>query len=259
MTSVRQISAAALCVMAALWFAGCGIVVEISRPEVSCERRKFVTIGATVVWKFLGNSAFFFENGMTITADGAPDAFHPADDERARDWLANAGAPGNWWVLVTDAKGDPVVQGPDDPMPGFYIARTSLQDESKPETDPRRYVDADTVPFVVLPYNQLDQLGAKLGDFAVVTNRRNGRYTYAILADLGPPRYAGEGSIALAKSLGINEDARWGGADEGVLYIVFPGSGNGKPRSLAEIEAEGARLFEAWGGRRRVDTCLDGK
>ena len=254
---MRQISAAALCVMAALWFAGCGIVVEISRPEVSCERRKFVTIGATVVWKFLGNSAFFFENGMTITADGAPDAFHPADDERARDWLANAGAPGNWWVLVTDANGEPVVQGLNDPMPGLYISMTALQDESKAEADPRRYVNADVVPYIVLPYSQHGD--AELGDFAVVMNRRNGLYTYAIFADLGPPRYAGSGSIALAISLGINEDARWGGADGGVLYIVFPGSGNGKPRSLAEIEAEGAKFFEAWGGMRRVDTCLDRK
>ena len=255
---MRKMGAVALCVMAALVFAGCGISIAITRePVVSCKKGGIFKVEDTIVSRFQGDKAFFFESGMTITADGAPDAFNPQDDDRARDWLANAGAPGNWWVLVTDANGEPVVQGLNDPMPGFYISMTALQDESKAEADPRRYVNADVVPYIVLPYSQHGD--AELGDFAVVMNRRNGLYTYAIFADLGPPRYAGSGSIALAISLGINEDARWGGADGGVLYIVFPGSGNGKPRSLAGIEAEGARLFEAWGGMRRVDTCLDRK
>ena len=257
---MRKATAAAWCAVAALLCAGCGISVVISTPTLpplDCEREGLFRVEATTVWRFRGDSAFFFESGMTITAFGAPDAFHPEDDERARDWLANAGAPANWRAFATDANGKLVVQGLGDPMPGFYISKTGLQDESRAETDPRRYVNADIVPYIVLPYSQHGD--AELGDFAVVMNRRNGRLTYAIFADPGPPRYAGEGSIALARSLGINDNARWGGADGGILYIVFPGSGNGKPRSLAEIEAEGAKFFEAWGGMRRVDTCLDRK
>jgi hypothetical protein len=42
----------------------------------------------------------------------------------------------------------------------------------------------------------------------------------------------------------------------GVAYVVFPGSGNGRPRSLEEINAEGERLFRAWGGERQLDACL---
>jgi hypothetical protein len=41
-----------------------------------------------------------------------------------------------------------------------------------------------------------------------------------------------------------------------VIYVVFPGSGNGKPRPIAEINSEGARLFKDWGGMMRIDACF---
>ncbi len=44
--------------------------------------------------------------------------------------------------------------------------------------------------------------------------------------------------MALADSLGIRSDARNGGARRGILYLVFPGSGNGRPRSIEEIKVE---------------------
>jgi hypothetical protein len=65
-----------------------------------------------------------------------------------------------------------------------------------------------------------------LGDFAVVMNLRNGKSSYAIYADIGT---MGEGSIALADNLGIWSDARRGGQSDGILYLVFPGSGNLQP------------------------------
>jgi hypothetical protein len=39
-----------------------------------------------------------------------------------------------------------------------------------------------------------------------------------------------------------------------ILYIVFPGSGNGKPRSPHQIQALAARLFADWDGDARVNT-----
>jgi hypothetical protein len=33
--------------------------------------------------------------------------------------------PGNWWALVT-RNGRPIVQGADDPAPGFYVSTTTL-------------------------------------------------------------------------------------------------------------------------------------
>ena len=234
---------------------GCGISFEISRPELTCVREPLFTVGYTEVWRLEGNSAFTFESGMTVTCDGAPDCYHPTDDDLARDWLENCGEPGNWWACVTDEDGELVIQGPDDAAPGFCVSMTALQDLSADPRTPPRYADAASVPFIVLPYTQTGD--AQLGDLATVYNKANGRIVQAIFADLGPPRFAGEGSVALAEALGVDSDAKWGGTTEGIVYIVYPGSGNGAPRPVADIESEGQRLFEAWGGMQQLDVCLE--
>jgi hypothetical protein len=191
-----------------------------------------------------GTAAFFYESGMTIDADGAPNAYHP--DNTGLDDLANAGTPGRWEGLAKDPYGEPYIQGPDDPYPGYYVSATALADRSKPISDPTRYVDATKIPFVVLPGGMARELGARPGDFAIVFNQRNGKSSYAIFADVGPFDHIGEGSVALAEGLGIRSDARNGGARRGILYMVFPGSGNGRPRTNEEISAEGEKLLQAW-------------
>jgi len=191
-----------------------------------------------------GSSAFFYESGMTIDADGAPNAYHP--DNTGLDDLANAGTPGRWEGLAKDADGEPIIQGSDDPFPGYYISATALADRSKPYNDPTRYVDASKIPFVVLPGGMARQLGARPGDFAAVFNQRNGKSSYAIFGDVGPYDRIGEGSVALAENLGIRSDARNGGARRGILYLVFPGSGNGRPRTIEEIAEEGQKLLQIW-------------
>src|SRR5437879_8905391 len=99
------------------------------------------------------SSAFFYESGLMIDADGAYHAYHP-DNKSGLVYLGNAGKPGNWWALVTDNEkpsGNPVVQSSSDPAPGFYISTTSLEDSSVDREDPRRYVRAESVNFFVLP------------------------------------------------------------------------------------------------------------
>src|SRR5262245_50331332 len=79
-------------------------------------------------------SAVFYAGGMMIDADGAYRAYHPAN--KGLDFLANGGKPGNWWALVTEngkPSGTPVVQGPADPAPGFYI---SLEDHAFEPQEP---------------------------------------------------------------------------------------------------------------------------
>jgi Fungal chitosanase of glycosyl hydrolase group 75 len=204
-----------------------------------------------------GSTAFFYESGMTIDADGAPNAYHP--DNVGLDDLANAGAPGNWQGLAKDSDGEPFVQGPDDPFPGYYVSATALADRSKPVNDPTRYVDASKIPFIVLPGGTARELGARPGDLAVVFNRRNGKSSYAIFGDVGPPDRIGEGSMALAENLGIRSDARNGGARRGILYLVFPGSGNGRPRTVEEINAEGQTLLQGWEGSIPLTACAEGQ
>jgi len=148
--------------------------------------------------------------------------------------------------LAKDAQGEPFIQGPNDPFPGYYVSATALADRSKPVNDPTRYVDASKIPFVVLPGGLARQLGARVGDFAVVFNERNSRISYAIFGDVGPYDRIGEGSVALAENLGIRSDARNGGTWRGVLYLVFPGSGEGRPRTIEEINDQGEKLLGEW-------------
>jgi hypothetical protein len=148
--------------------------------------------------------------------------------------------------LAKDPDGEPFVQGPNDPFPGYYVSATALADHSKAVNDPARYVDASKIPFIVLPGGMARQIGARPGDFAVVFNQRNGKSSFAIFGDVGPADRIGEGSVALAENLGVRSDARNGGARGGIMYLVFPGSGNGHPRPLDEINAEGRKLLQSW-------------
>jgi hypothetical protein len=209
------------------------------------------TIGAVKVRRGTGESAFYFLAGMSIDADGAPKAYHPNGSPPGLDHLANAGHPGNWWGIVTRA-GTPVVQRAGDPAPGFYVSMTALVYSSKAEWDPRRYVNASTVPYVVLPPEVRAAGSARLGDLAAVWNRREDTLAFAILADIGPGGKLGEGSIALAKALGIPHSATTGGQGSDVAYVIFAGSGNGKPRTPKAIKKLGSEQYEQWGGLGRL-------
>jgi Fungal chitosanase of glycosyl hydrolase group 75 len=202
------------------------------------------------IWRLGDSTRYFFAAGMTIDADGAPNAYNPGNT--GLDDLSNAGQPGHWDGVLQDANGDPLVQGPDDPFPGYYISCTSLADRTKKPLDPTRFVDASRIPYVVLPREVAFESGTRLGDFAVVMNLRSGAWSYAIFADIGT---FGEGSVALANNLGIWSDARRGGRRGGVLYLVFPGSGNGQPRSIDEIDELAGKAFQDWGGAERLNSC----
>ena len=232
--------------------------------SVSCANKtQLFTVANRPVWKWNGLSTVFYKSGMTIDADGAPKAYHPhwkkPDSKQGLDDLENAGKPGNWWALVTDngkPSGNPVIQKANDPAPSFYISMTALEDTSKARTDPRRYVDSSQIPYIVLPGNH--SAGAKLGDFAVVFNRKNGKVANAIYADVGPSNKIGEGSIALADALEIPSSPKTGGVAKDVMYIVFPGSGNGQPRSIDVINTEAQKIFKDWGGMARLNACFSG-
>jgi len=196
---------------------------------------------------------------MAIDADGAYRAYHP-DNRLGLDSIEHAGHPGNWWALATDTgepNGHPVVQGKNDPAPGYYVSMTSLYDPSiSSERDPHRFVDAASIPYVVLPPERFKH--AQLGDFATVINLQNGKVSGAIVADQSAPDLPmGEGSIALAVALGIDADPRRGGVEKGVAYVIYPGSGNGKPRALEEIDSNSRENFRKWGGLEKLRDCAN--
>jgi hypothetical protein len=206
-------------------------------------------IGGTTV-KDVGG-AVVYRSELALDIDGAPRAYHP--NGHGLDDNANAQFEGRWLGVVTDAAGKPVPQGPRDPAPGYYISTTSLQDMTRPKTDPRRYVDSSTIPYIVIPGGHIGR--CSLGDYAAVFNEQNGKLVFAIAADAGPKRHVGEGSVALAAALGLNSDARAGFATESkiITTVVFPGSADGHwPASAQDIERPASALFERWGGLDRL-------
>lgn len=231
----------------------------VTNPHSSCHKSKLFSAQGVVAWSTSsGASGFFYKSGMAIDADGAYRAYHPSD-RLGLDSLAHAGHPGYWWALVTDngrSNGRPVVQGTLDPAPGYYVSTTALYDPRISNLrDPQRYVDALKIPFIVLHPKALKY--ARLGDFATVVNLQNGKSSSALVADISAPDLpVGEGSMALAEALDIDSSPRRGGTDRGILYLIYSGSGNGRPRALQETVLRSQQLLEDWGGLNKLTACL---
>ncbi len=234
------------------------VVPPAPAPEpgavVAGKRIRIGTLVDTPLHAFEHESACFFVSDMDIDADGSPHAYHP-DSGKGLDHLANAGRPGNWWGIVCSAKGIPYKQRASDHAPGYYVSATSLFDPGKEERDPLRYVDAETIPYFVLPGNH--GTDARPGDLGVIVNLANKRHVAAIFADVGGRSHVGEASIAAAREIGVEGSAKSGGADGGIFYLFFPGSGNRRPRSLAEINKVAGALFAKWGGIERVPIAVN--
>ncbi len=239
------------------------ICFDLFSQKIDCEFETFYTFrhknGKNILLKEWAESKsfFFFEAGMAIDADGSPLAYHP-DNSKALDDLKHAGQEGNWWALATDngeKSGNPIVQTDKDPAPGYYVSMTSLNNPNFAIKSPLRYVDAEKIPYFVLNPNVMEKTGARAGDFGYVYNEKTNKRSFAIFADVGNNQKLGEGSIYLAKKLGINADARTGGQDDEVLYIIFPFSGNKRWRSLEEIESETKKRMDKAGAFDFLEKC----
>ncbi|MDT9547137.1 MAG: hypothetical protein HQ516_05925 [Chlorobium sp.] len=204
------------------------------------------------------SEAYCYVTGfMTIDADGSPDAYHPRDE--GIDILKHSGYPDkSWWktVLVTDPRdrSRPYVM-PSGPYAGYYLSMTALKNMSRTETDPRRYVNASKVPYIVFPvtFARKKDVGA-LGDFGVAVNLENGMRSGFVVADIGPEKHQlGEVSIALAALLGGKNVSPRTGPEKPlgkILYIVFPGSGllHPWPQEVVSIQSIADSLLSGIGG-----------
>jgi hypothetical protein len=198
---------------------------------------------------------------MAVDADGAPKAYN-RNDAIALDNLANAGRPGNWWALVVDANGNPVVQTATDAAPGYFVSTTTLTNPAFPRQASGHYIDASTIPFIVMPGGRFRNFTSakplRLGDVGVAYNRQNGKLCFAQFADTGPAGKIGEGSIALAAALGINPSPKNGGVNtRDVVYAVFASSGIGQGMPVTQINSTVQPLFESWGGLARIKSYAD--
>lgn len=128
------------------------------------------------------------------------------------------------------------VDGDGDPLNTYHDpcwqAGTSL---NGPDGKP---VNAMTVPYIVAnPVIAAMVPGIVLGCTGHATYR--GRTVAAVLADIGPRRKIGEGSIALARALGMHESPINGGVDDALVeWRWFPG----RPASIGGVQYQLKRL-----------------
>jgi hypothetical protein len=172
---------------------------------------------------------FELKTSMTIDVDGAPNAYGPPgkktlDYERNahKDNLLRSVIVG---YLTQDDGRTPLLQGAGDPCPGYYISTTAFSDRRNGnERDPRKYLDATRINYVVLG-KAAARAGAQVGDFVAVYSERTHRSVFGIVGDSGNPTGA-EGSLALLQALGYPFTTGKTGEVERKEIIVryFPGS-----------------------------------
>jgi hypothetical protein len=141
---------------------------------------------------------------MDVDVDGAPNAYGPRG-MRTLDTLLNAHylnrADKEIVGYLVDDRGRPVLQGPHDPFPGYYVSQTAFTDiGNQNERDPRSYLDARKINYVVRG-DVARRRGVKVGDFVSVFSKRTRKGVFAIVGDTGNPT-GDEGSLHLLQDLG---------------------------------------------------------
>ena len=141
---------------------------------------------------------------MDVDVDGAPNAYGPPG-KQTLDILQNAHYLNRDDKEIVgyliDEQNRPILQGPNDPFPGYYISQTAFTDVgNQNERDPRRYVDARNINYVVRG-DAARRRGVRVGDFVSVYSKRTRRRVFAIVGDTGNPT-GDEGSLHLLQDLG---------------------------------------------------------
>lgn len=195
-------------------------------------------------------------SNLAIDADGSPHAYAPHDSGLpGLDYLANAGSTGNWYGIACDHQGTPFIQQDSDPAPGYYVSTTALEDPSKALRDPARYVNSETIPFVVIPSSP--KFGIVLGDVGFALNLGTGDSSQFVVGDIGPHNQFGEASIAVARNLILNSDPKRGGTDQAeILYIFFTESKMTWPGTMVDILVAAFPLWQELGGITRLKNEL---
>lgn len=176
----------------------------------------------------------YFTADADIDADcangqnGKPVAYRA--DDMGTEQLANGGMriDGGRAVCANPWARDIVILGADNEpkvFAGGVIASTTwYRHPGKAADDPNAYVDAESVPYIVVPPLVVQRtVGVVRGSKARVT--WNGKCVDCVVADKGPSNKFGELSIAAARALGIDPSPRNGGHQStDVFYELWPGT-----------------------------------
>lgn len=193
----------------------------------------------------------FFEiltHRMDVDVDGAPNAYGPPG-KQTLDVLLNAHylnrADKEIVGYLTGEHGRPILQGPNDPFPGYYISQTAFADlQNQNEKDPRRYVDARKINYVVRG-DAARRRGVKVGDFVSVYSKRTRKGVFAIVGDTGNPT-GDEGSLHLLQDLGYPfHDGKNESVEKPEIVIRFYPNSNSKHQfffTQAELDEAATKL-----------------
>ena len=181
---------------------------------------------------------------MDVDVDGAPNAYGPPD-KPTLDTLLDAHdlnrADGEIVGYLTDDDGQPILQGPNDPFPGYYISVTAFTDhENENERDPRGYVDARNINYVVRG-DEAKRRGVRVGDFVSVYSKRTRKSVFAIVGDTGNST-GEEGSLHLLQDLGYPFSDGKTGSVEGPEIVIrfYPNSNPGHQFFFTQAELDEA-------------------
>jgi hypothetical protein len=168
---------------------------------------------------------------MDVDVDGAPNAYGPPGKPTLDDLVNAHYLERDDQAIVgylVDHRRHPILQGPTDPFPGYYISQTAFADVANPnERDPRSYVDARNINYVVRG-DEARRRGVKVGDFVAVYSERSQRAVFAIVGDTGNPT-GDEGSLHLLQELGYPfHDGRSGSVTRPEIIIRFFPNSNPK-------------------------------
>jgi hypothetical protein len=187
---------------------------------------------------------------MDVDVDGAPNAYgppgtHPLDELRDAHYRARKHAEIVGYLTDDDDPNLPIVQGPHDPFPGYYISQTAFTDPARTNPrDPLRYVDATRINYIVLGRAAMHR-GAQLGDFAAVYSRRTHKSVFAIAGDDGNPS-GDEGSLHLLQALGypFHDGISDAVEDPEIVIRFYPHSNPTHlfPHTQTELDAAATKL-----------------
>lgn len=172
-------------------------------------------------------------------------------------------------IMPQDAAGYPCLRDT-----GYFVAATTLKQDAAALPNgcaPARNMDAERIPFVILPDDAFGNAHAGNVVVARLAGTPTDRVVYAVVGDTGPIAQFGEGSIAFNQALLMKSNPIMNDRDVDTLdisdrlvtVVVFGGTkalfhGN---YSRQNIEAVGRQEFARWNGdpsnpTRRLDACV---
>lgn len=312
---MRRISVATLIVAMSSVFAQADCGMKFAFNQTDNDGKSSIP-----VWEDAGQKALIFADGLHVNTDGTKRSYKVDDfwghndainnlcnamsdkcadmkepELRARRILTQKAKAQGWPAdLTKKTKILPSIIAfksdgkPCDEVDGFLVSATALRDDSvKDDCSFSKYVDAMTVPAIVLPGRLkkktptgFESRGARVGDLAAVLSGDGKLLTYAVVGDTGPAKELGEATVALAwklrgktkepanycevrgkpKTECNHKDYVGQGWDVRKTYVlIFTGSRDDKKPYMTKerIEKSAGDLLKNWGGQSRLKSCAE--